>query len=422
MKLPQSTHNQSDRHIGQEGQPTQSSTTLSFQAPESLTDRPAANSGLSRQIIAFPAPARHFQVPKQPLQAKATLGTPPWAGLPINDDPVLEREADIMGAKAAHAGAIALAQARSTGGATSNPLSYPSRRTVTASRIKPALQPKAGPSQPGRHAIAGRTGSIGGLPAKLQTGIESLSGLPMDDVRVHYNSPKPAQLQAHAYAQGTDIHLAKGQEKHLPHEAWHVVQQKQGRVKPTVQRKTALPLRVPWRSASYNPLGFSQVPYRTQVGAPIQRKMWMLEQDDPEREFPVLLMRSGVEGFLREFKINFSPYDMIAANRLLEDDEDRYYAENLLGAQKMIRDIRAIAGRPIATVSFNYRYHSNQGTGALKYDPVNVAGSPAMNLDMVEDLRQERGGGGDPEIRFETAIAHCKWPTAARLVRNSGHP
>jgi hypothetical protein len=77
----------------------------------------------------------------------------------------------------------------------------------------------------------------GGLPTQLQSGIESLSGIAMHDVRVHYNSSKPAQLQAHAYAQGSDIHLAPGQERHLPHEAWHVVQQKQGRVKPTLQLK-----------------------------------------------------------------------------------------------------------------------------------------------------------------------------------------
>jgi hypothetical protein len=76
-----------------------------------------------------------------------------------------------------------------------------------------------------------------GLPDQLKSGIESLSGHLMDDVKVHYNSDKPAQLSAHAYAQGTDIHLASGQEKHLPHEAWHVVQQKQGRVKPTMQMK-----------------------------------------------------------------------------------------------------------------------------------------------------------------------------------------
>jgi hypothetical protein len=76
-----------------------------------------------------------------------------------------------------------------------------------------------------------------GLPQNLKSGIENLSGHSMDNVKVHYNSGKPAQLQAHAYAQGTEIHLASGQEKHLPHEAWHIVQQKQGRVKPTMQMK-----------------------------------------------------------------------------------------------------------------------------------------------------------------------------------------
>ncbi|UTW67003.1 DUF4157 domain-containing protein [bacterium SCSIO 12643] len=76
-----------------------------------------------------------------------------------------------------------------------------------------------------------------GLPHQLKSGIESLSGYSMDDVKVHYNSSKPAQLNAYAYAQGTDIHVASGQEKHLPHEAWHVVQQKQGRVQPTRQMK-----------------------------------------------------------------------------------------------------------------------------------------------------------------------------------------
>jgi hypothetical protein len=57
----------------------------------------------------------------------------------------------------------------------------------------------------------------------------------MDDVTVHYNSDKPAAVDALAFTQGIEIHLAPGQEKHLPHEAWHVVQQKQGRVQPTMQ-------------------------------------------------------------------------------------------------------------------------------------------------------------------------------------------
>ncbi len=79
-----------------------------------------------------------------------------------------------------------------------------------------------------------------GLPDTLKSGIESLSGISMDDARVHYNSSKPAQLHALAYAQGTDIHLRSGQEKHLPHESWHVVQQKQGRVRPTMQMKDGI--------------------------------------------------------------------------------------------------------------------------------------------------------------------------------------
>ena len=67
--------------------------------------------------------------------------------------------------------------------------------------------------------------------------MENLSGMAMDDVRVHYNSPEPKQLQALAFAQGSDIHVAPGQERHLPHEAWHVVQQRQSRVQPTLQAK-----------------------------------------------------------------------------------------------------------------------------------------------------------------------------------------
>ena len=68
-----------------------------------------------------------------------------------------------------------------------------------------------------------------GMPDHLKESIENLSGYSMDDVRVHYNSDKPATVQALAYTQGTD------QERHLPHEAWHVAQQMSGRVEPTTE-------------------------------------------------------------------------------------------------------------------------------------------------------------------------------------------
>lgn len=80
------------------------------------------------------------------------------------------------------------------------------------------------------------------LPDNLKSGVENLSGVSMDDVKVHYNSDKPSQLQALAYAQGSDIHISSGQEKHLPHEAWHVAQQKQGRVQATMQMKEGVPV------------------------------------------------------------------------------------------------------------------------------------------------------------------------------------
>lgn len=79
--------------------------------------------------------------------------------------------------------------------------------------------------------------NITGLPDNLKAGIRILSGLSLDHVSVHYNSPRPAELDALAYTQGSNIYIAPGQEHFLPHEAWHVVQQAQGRVKPTMQLK-----------------------------------------------------------------------------------------------------------------------------------------------------------------------------------------
>lgn len=76
-----------------------------------------------------------------------------------------------------------------------------------------------------------------GLPEPLKTNMEQIGGLALNDVRLHRNSSRPAALGALAFTQGSDIHIAPGQERHLPHEAWHVVQQKQGRVRPTTQMK-----------------------------------------------------------------------------------------------------------------------------------------------------------------------------------------
>lgn len=73
--------------------------------------------------------------------------------------------------------------------------------------------------------------NLTGIPTQIKLDFERRSGLSFDDVRVHYNSDKPARLQALAYTQGTQVYVGPGQERHLKHELGHVVQQKQGRVK-----------------------------------------------------------------------------------------------------------------------------------------------------------------------------------------------
>lgn len=78
-----------------------------------------------------------------------------------------------------------------------------------------------------------RKPNLTGIPTQMKLNFEQRSGLSFDDVRVHYNSDKPARLGALAYTQGNQVYMGPGQERHLPHELGHVIQQKTGRVRPT---------------------------------------------------------------------------------------------------------------------------------------------------------------------------------------------
>ena len=74
-----------------------------------------------------------------------------------------------------------------------------------------------------------------GLPAPLLAGHRQMSGHDLSGVQVHRNSALPASVGALAYTQGQNIYLAPGQDHHLAHESAHVVQQMEGRVKPTIE-------------------------------------------------------------------------------------------------------------------------------------------------------------------------------------------
>jgi hypothetical protein len=83
---------------------------------------------------------------------------------------------------------------------------------------------------------AASRGSSAPLPEPLKAGVERLSGVAVDDVRVHADSPVPAVLGTHAFTWGRHIHVGPGQQHHLPHEAWHAAQQLGGRVAATEAR------------------------------------------------------------------------------------------------------------------------------------------------------------------------------------------
>lgn len=136
-----------------------------------------------------------------------------------------------MGDQVTSQRAAPVARAEVPGKATAGPNGGALTQLASALNAAPPVQ-----------RLAQRAANRTGLPDHVKNGVEALSGMSMDHVRVHYNSPKPAQLNAHAYAQGSDIHVAPGQAHHVPHEAWHVVQQAQGRVRATTQLKGGVAL------------------------------------------------------------------------------------------------------------------------------------------------------------------------------------
>lgn len=79
-----------------------------------------------------------------------------------------------------------------------------------------------------------------GLPSQLKSDIELLKGTSMDNVKAHYHSDTPTQLQAHADPQHSENNVGHCQQKNFPREAWHVVQKAHGRVMPTKQLKSGV--------------------------------------------------------------------------------------------------------------------------------------------------------------------------------------
>ena len=83
-------------------------------------------------------------------------------------------------------------------------------------------------------------GNRTGIPAQLKERMEQHTGVSLGDVRVHYHSDLPARLDALAYTQGNQVYIGAGQERHLPHELGHVVQQKLGKVRADTRHESGV--------------------------------------------------------------------------------------------------------------------------------------------------------------------------------------
>lgn len=179
----------------------------------------------------------------------------------------------------------------------------------------PILPPDGGASSLPR---ANRTG----LPNQLKDGLEGLSGISMDSVRVTYNSSKPSKVGALAYTQGSQIYIGPGQEKHLPHEGWHAVQQQQGRVTSSLQMKgqglnndAGLEREADIMGAKAagwsGGLVTNLQPDQSLSSGPIQREV-------PEglgMNFPVLVIATGEEGIITAWHANDHNYTVMIPNR-----------------------------------------------------------------------------------------------------------
>ena len=106
------------------------------------------------------------------------------------------------------------------------------------------LQMKAGNQAGGSISTAASETS---MPAEVQDKMESSFGSDFSNVNIYSNSQKAQGLGAYAFAQGNDVHFAPGQynpksqagQELLGHELTHVVQQREGRVSTTMQKKVA---------------------------------------------------------------------------------------------------------------------------------------------------------------------------------------
>ena len=134
-----------------------------------------------------------------------------------------------------------------------------------------------------------------------------------------------------------------------------------------------------WREMAASQESQSAQTLRQKIGqnnhkTPIQRKVFLSKDkaDAPGKE-EIQLNEHQVDAFLQAHGISLqNPAEKSAVLRLASDLVRHVYNDDDPGANQLYTQIQSFS-QPVGSVSFNYRYHDNAGTGALKYDPVSAA-------------------------------------------------
>lgn len=190
-----------------------------------------------------------------------------------------------------------------------------------------------------------------GIPDSLKKKFEEASGFSLSDVKVHYNSDEPKKIKALAYTQGSEVHIAPGQEKHLEHELQHVIQQKEGRVKPTgfvngmqindnpsLEAEASVPIQ---RATDKN-----MKPKDILLGseAPVQ-----MMEEEKESVFDVEKIKTNISELIQT--INKSPNSKGWPSKVPDEPVLKEYAIRI---QELLEDIRQVDLRFLAATAISY--------------------------------------------------------------------
>ncbi len=240
------------------------------------------------------------------------------------------------------------------------------------------VQAKQVPIQAKQRPIQRNTGSSkssGNVnEAQVKANVSNIMGVDVTQAKVNYNSGKPAQLKAEAYAQGNTVEIAPGKEKHLGHELAHIGQQAQGRVQPTIQGNNGIGINndpklekevddIGDQAMSMQPTQMKQNNTmkssvgNTQQGAPVQGKFEYdngtdLSQQAANKIIEMLKDKSGLE----EFKAKFNDDET-------HDFEPWIYSMELTMNKKVWKDIQYyvfIKDKKDVTLSENESYELDQ--------------------------------------------------------------